>query len=271
MNKIEKITSRDNRRLVTARKVRDGKTGDNIFIEGKRLAAEALRSDIEIAECFVVEGFRETELVDSSAAKGAAIYELPEKIFLSIADTDQPQGIILIAKRPVSRTGVIESRIKHSVLPIVIFLKEINNPSNLGAVLRTAEAADVAGVIVSQRSADVFSPRALRSAMGASLRLAVWEDADLDEVIAWSRLQGLRSVAADISATVSYSQLDWKSPSLIVFGSEAHGLNERELAAIDQKIHIPMENNVESLNIAVSVGIILYEAKRVNFGSGREQ
>ena len=266
MNRIEKITSRDNRRLVSVRKVRDGKTGDKIFIEGKRLAAESLRSDIEIEECFVVEGFHERELVDSIAKTGATICEVTERIFDSIADTDQPQGIIVIAKRPILKPEFVDYNFNNAALPVVIFLKEINNPSNLGAILRTAEAVNVAGIIVSKRSADVYSPKALRSAMGASLRLPIWENAEFDGVMSWAKERNLATMAADISGTVSYDQIDWKTPSLLIFGSEAHGLSEMELEALDKKIRIPMENGVESLNLAVSAGIILFEAKRQNSG-----
>ena len=192
-----------------------------------------------------------------------AIVELPDKIFRSIADTEQPQGIVLIAKRPKTSIENIESRITSALLPIVIFLKEINNPSNLGAILRTAEAAGVAGVIVSKNSADVFSPKALRGAMGASFRLPVWDNAGFDEVLRWAKRK-LVTTAADVSVSAGYTQIDWKTPRLLIFGSEAHGLNPSELEQINEMITIPMENAVESLNLAVSAGIILFEAKRQN-------
>ena len=143
-----------------------------------------------------------------------------------------------------------------------LFLKEINNPSNLGAIVRTAEAAGAIGVIVSKGSADVFSPKALRSAMGSSFRLPVWENAEFSEVLGWAKVHDLVTVAADILGTSSYTDIDWRIPSLLIFGSEAHGLGELELAAIDKTVLIPMENGVESLNLAVSAGIILFEARR---------
>src|SRR5258708_1533097 len=100
MNEIEKITSRHSSRLVSARKVRDGKIVDRIFIEGRRLVVEALNSDIEIDECFVVDGFSDGELLDAVTHRTRKFAEIPDKILTSIADTDQSQGIILIAKRP---------------------------------------------------------------------------------------------------------------------------------------------------------------------------
>ena len=262
MPKIEQITSRENRRLVAARKVRDGRTDDLIFIEGKRLAAEAIRSKLEIVECFVAENFSDTELAKEICDTTYAVFELDTKLFESISDTVQSQGIILIAKRPVFDQNAFDLAVGSARLPVVLFLKEINNPSNLGAILRTAEAAGVTAVITSKSSADVFSPKALRAAMGAGFRLSIWQNADFYDVLKWAGEKGMQTVAADISGDRSYLELDWRKPSLLIFGSEAHGLSEAELGNVDTKIVIPMENAVESLNIAVSAGIVLFEAKR---------
>ena len=263
MNEIEKITSRDNQRLVNARKVRDGKGEGRIFVEGKRLVQETLRSGIEIEECFFRSGFEDDDLLYAVADRAAGTIELSEKLFDSIADTKNPQGIILIAKRPVGDASAIEDRLG-SGLPIVVFLKEINNPANLGAILRTAEAAGVAGVIVSENSSDIYSPKALRAAMGSSLRLPVWEDASFADVMKWAGERNLTTTATDIGASHLYTDVDWKRPRLLIFGSEAHGLAVEDIASVDETILIPMENGVESLNLAVSAGIILFEAKRQN-------
>ncbi len=264
MKEITKITSRNNQSLIHARKVRDGKERLQMFIEGRRLVGEALSSGLVIDECFVSDDFRDAEMLDAVSQRTDRIVQIPTRIFSSIADTDQSQGIILLAQRPAALAEQIEARLGISSLQVVVFLKEINNPSNLGAVLRTAEAAGVAGVIVSTNSADVFSPKALRAAMGASFRLPVWDNADFDDALRWAKARELITTAADASAVSSYTDIDWKTPRLLILGSEAHGLSVDELASIDQAIKIPMENSVESLNLAVSAGTILFEAKRQN-------
>ena len=264
MNEIEKITSRDNQRLVNARKIRDGRGDGQIFVEGKRLAVEALRSGIEIEECFFKSEFDDEDLLYSVADRAKNTFELSAKLFDSIADTKNPQGIILIAKCPSNGREKIEERLRvgDSTLPLVLFLKEINNPANLGAILRTAEAAGVAGVVVSTGSADVYSAKAIRAAMGASFRVPVWDDVTYDAVLRWAKAANLTATASDIGAKAAYSAIDWTVPRLLIFGSEAHGLSVEELASVDQKIIIPMANGVESLNLAVSAGIILFEARR---------
>lgn len=258
---LQRITSRENRRLIHARKVRDGKDRGQIFIEGRRLVAEALRSDIRINDCFVAEGFEDRELLDSIAEKGIDIWELSASLFRSIAATDQPQGIVLLADHPIN--PIIDFNSPHVTVPVFLFLNEINNPSNLGAILRSVEASGAGGVFVSKNSADVFSPKALRASMGAAFRIRVTENADLDEVLARARAGGVSCLAADRLAVMSYLQIDWKKgPHLLVFGSEAHGLSSREMELIGDGISIPMDNSVESLNLAVAAGIILFEAKR---------
>lgn len=266
MREIAKISSRDNAKLVSARKVRDGKTDDLIFIEGVRLAEEALRSELTMSDCFVTPAFADTErgreLIDRIHVANLPISEVPESLFRSIADTKNSQGIVVIADRPVGGVVAIEKNTQSLKSATVVFLSKVNDPSNLGAVFRTAEAAGVAGVIASKGSADVFSPKALRAAMGASLRIPVWENADLSEVISWSSIHGLKTTAADIGAEAVYTDLDWNQPRLIIFGSEAHGLTPAVLEAVQETMLIPMQNGVESLNLAVSAGIILFEAVR---------
>jgi len=102
--------------------------------------------------------------------------------------------------------------------------------------------------------------------MGSAFRLPIIEGIDFDGAIGWASHRQLVSTVADISGSASYSDVDWSIPRLVVFGSEAHGLSEREVQSIDEKILIPMENEVESLNLAVSSGIILFEAKRQRIG-----
>ncbi len=259
MENTGKITSRDNTRLVNARKIRDGKDRTQIFIEGRRLAREALRSEIEIAECLVSDEFDDAELLNAIRERTESVSLVAGRLFKTIADTNEPQGILLIAKRP--DYSHLE-KFKTARLPLALFLNEINNPSNLGAILRTAEAAGVVSVIVSTNSADVFSPKSIRAAMGSSFRLKVWENAELEEVLGWARERRLTPTAADVSAHKTYAEINWKKPRLLIFGSEAHGLSVEQLAAVDEKILIPMENGVESLNLGVSAGIILFEAKR---------
>lgn len=257
------ITSRDNQKLKFARAVRDGREPAYIFIEGARLAEEALRAGVEIAEVFVSESFETKDTSRDLLQNFDTPAIAADRLFTSIADTRSPQGIIVIAKRPEASLNRISQALKDSSgIPVVLFLSEINNPSNLGAIFRTAEAAGAAGIIISPNSADAFSTKAIRSGMGANLRLPAAENIALDEVMEWADDNNLIPTAADINGRVSYTLIDWKAPRLLILGSEAHGLNDAEREKIWEIINIPMKNNVESLNLAVACGIVLFEAKR---------
>lgn len=263
----ETITSKDNQKLKHVRGVRDARaSGDEIYIEGVRLAAEAMRSPIEIVSAFVSDAVADSDeifdIVTKLTAKRVSVVTVAAKIFGSISDTVNSQGIILTARRPIMFLNDIYSAA--GKLPLIVHLQKVNNPSNLGAVIRTAEAAGVAAVFVSKDSADAFSPKAIRASMGSCFRLPIIDELELGAVAKWAAENGFATVAADISGKSGYTEIDWKKPSVVVFGSEANGLSADELDLIGEKMLIPMENNVESLNLAVSNGIVLFEALRQN-------
>ncbi|HEY0426941.1 MAG TPA: RNA methyltransferase [Pyrinomonadaceae bacterium] len=269
---MQKITGRDNQKIKFARKVRDRKTEDLIFVEGARLAEEVLRSDLKISDVFFTENFASTtrgKVFLQTAAK-FNLTEVAANIFESISDTKHSQGVAVIAEKPETGKNVIEAAFekKKRRFPLVVLVHEINNPSNSGAILRTCEAAGVSGVILTENSADVFSPKALRGAMGASLRIPIWANADFFEALSWAKEKNLISICADVNAEKSYAEIDWKQSRLLIFGSEAHGLSANEREKVDESLIIPMENEVESLNLAVACGVILFEAKRQSGESG---
>ena len=260
MIEVNRIESRDNARLVRARKIRDGREKDRVFIEGRRLVEEAAGSSLAIEEAYVAENFGDRELVERLARKGIEIYHLPEHLFRSIAATEHPQGIAVIARRPVHTITDLE--VPEGSIPLFIFLKEINNPANLGAVMRAAEAAGAAAIFISRRSADAYSPKSLRAAMGSAFRLNIVEEADLSSILSMARERGVRSLAVDNAGGGSYLDVDWRQPHLLMFGSEAHGLTEEDKMQVTEHISIPMAGTVESLNLAVAVGVVLFEARR---------
>ena len=259
-----KITSRDNSLLRHAREVRDGKLRESIFVEGLRLCEEALRSNLNIEALIYSEHFarkdRAANLIrelENIVAKSASV---SEKLLESISYTKTPQGIVVLAARP----QLTETQFKatQSTNPLLIILHGINNPVNVGAILRTAEAAGATGVIVTKGTSDPFSAKSLRGAMGATFRLPVWCDAEFQEVIEWCHAHKIQTASAVTNAKRSYVEFDWRSPTALVMGAESAGLSENEVAATDESVRIPMQGSTESLNVAVAAGILLYEAHR---------
>ncbi len=264
MANFEKITSRENERLKHARRVRDGKETRSIFVEGVRLCSEVFRSGISVENVFVSDKFDHKRTLEEIAKTQANVFELSERLLDSIADTKSPQGIVLIARRQPT-TDIAELLIKTpavSLPQIYVYLNEVNNPSNLGAVIRTAEAAGVSAVLTSPGSADAFSPKALRASMGSAFRVPIVRSAELTETIKAAKSSRVQILAVDSKGKIAYEDVDWRRPSMLVFGSEAAGLPDEILNIVDETISIPMQTPVESLNLAVSCGIVLFEARR---------
>jgi TrmH family RNA methyltransferase len=259
-----KITSRDNSLLRRARAARDGKIDELIFVEGLRLCEEALSSKLEIEAVIYTDHIarkdRAASLIENlnTVAKNSA--EVSEKLLESISYTKTPQGIVVLANRPTNDENSFASKQPKS--PLLVILHEVNNPVNVGAIVRTAEAAGATGIITTANTADPFSPKALRGAMGSAFRLPIWTGASFAEAVAWCRSRRIQTIAADLSGSATPADVDWRKSSAIIVGRESTGLAPDEVAATDASVRIPMQGAAESLNVAVATGIILFEAAR---------
>ena len=258
------ITSRDNSLLRRARAVRDGKLHELIFVEGLRLCEEALRSRLAIEAVIYSEEIarkeRAAHLIEGLGKVCNRLVSVSEKLLASISYTETPQGIVALASRPL----MDEARFKSAQPepPLLVVMHGINNPVNVGAILRTAEAAGASGAITTQHSTDPFSPKALRGAMGSAFRLPIWTGPTYADVLAWCSGRGIHTVCADPEALTSYTDIDWTAPCALIVGPESSGLQPDEISAAADAVKIPMQGHVESLNVAVATGIILYEAAR---------
>lgn len=259
------ITSTANQSVKFAKRVREGKERELIFVEGSRLVAEALSSQIEVAEAFITPAFADAnvELLDRFTALGLSLTFVADNVLKAIAETPSPQGIAVIARRPEHSLADISKRFDEKGNGgVAIYLYQIGNPANLGAIVRTAEAAGAVGVITSERSTDAFSPASLRGSMGSAFRLPMVEDISINDAANFAKNNRAKLVSVDVKGDRDYTEVGWNERRLLVFGSEAHGLPDEMLAASDEIITIPMASPVESLNLAVSAGIILFEARR---------
>lgn len=259
-----KITSRDNSLLRRARAVRDGKVDDTVFVEGLRLCQEALSSGLEIDAVIYSEEITRKEramlLIAELGAAGQKVASVSEKLLESISYTKTPQGIVVLASRPPNDEANFKQ--KQTSSPFLVILHGVNNPVNVGAILRTSEAAGVTGAITTAHTSDAFSPKALRGAMGSAFRLPIWGGAEYSDVIDWCAERGIRTICGVARGDKTYTEIDWRGSFAVIVGPESTGLSPEEIARADEAVRIPMRGSVESLNVAVATGIILYEANR---------
>ncbi len=259
-----KISSRDNPLLRQARSVRDGKIDGLIFVEGLRLAEEALHSGLEIEAVIysdeISEKARAARFLEAVALICSHMAAVSEKLLATVSYTKTPQGIILLAKQPESGNAKLE--ISDGRPPLLVILHVINNPVNVGAILRSAEAAGATGAITTANTADPFSAKSLRGAMGSAFRLPIWRGTTYSDALSWCAAHNITTVCADVKASALYTDIDWTIPRALIVGPESTGLNPQEVAAADEAVRIGMQGEVESLNVGVAAGILLYEAAR---------
>ena len=259
----ETITSRKNPLVQRARAVREGREKEFIFVEGVRLCEEAARAALDIeavlhAPALERDG-RGARLLGELRGRAARVLAADASVLDFVSDTKTSQGVVALARRP--RTGP-ESLEAEKGVPLVVVMHRVNNPSNAGAMLRVAEAAGATGAVTTAGSTDLFSPKSLRGSMGSAFRLPLWEGAALEEVLGWCAARGTRAVATAASAPLAHTELDWTTPRAVLVGPEAGGLSAEETLAAADSVRIPMRPPVESLNVAVALGVILYEAAR---------
>jgi TrmH family RNA methyltransferase len=261
---FETITSRDNSLLRLARAVRDGKSDNLIFVEGLRLCQEALRSDLALDAVVVSDELARKEkaatLLTALSQSAKRMATVSERLLESISFTKTPQGVVLLASRPESSEDHFAGR--QTTTPLIVLLHRLNNPVNVGAILRTSEAAGVTGVIATKETSDPFSPKSLRGAMGSAFRVPVWFGPSYDEAIDWCRAHGVQTICSDVQGKLAFQEVDWSLPTALIMGPESSGLSADELARANLTVRIPMHGSAESLNVAVATGILIYEAAR---------
>lgn len=253
------ITSRNNETIKHAKAVRVGKIRTSIFIEGIRLSEEAVHAKLNVRQILLNErDVLDERIVELTKDLTEKVFVVSEKIFESLSETKSSQGLILIADRPTYNHEILCKTLPQN--PLLVMLHRTNNPSNAGAIIRVAEAAGVCGIIATKGSTYLFAPKALRGSMGSSFRLPIWSNVSFEEAIAWCKNRQITTVCADAKSDIKYREFDWHKPTALILGEEGYGLSEDEIQKADIAVKIEMKPPVESLNVAVAAGILLYEA-----------
>ena len=257
------ITSSSNERLKLARRVRDGREPDLIFVEGERLIEECLQSRLTLTACFYVTepGPRAQKIIDEVERRGCPRFPVTPAALQSISDTVSSQGLIAIAGRP---KAVFEQTLapRDGVAPLTVCLDMVQDPGNFGTIVRTAEAAGASGVVATKGSVDAFAPKTLRSSMGSALRLPVATGIESEELLTRIRAAELNVVATTANGEKVYSDYNWRRPTMVIFGAEASGVRRELLERCDERLRIPLRDPVESLNVAAAAAAVLFEAAR---------
>ena len=278
----EMITSTSNaqvRQLAQLQKKARERTQNDVFIvEGIKMYQEVPRE--RLVQTYVSESFfrKHTKLFadkegfekdgdgkyrdgrkvgPAGTQQGAPLMLLSDHVFESISDTKTPQGVLcLVRQYHYSLRDLLGER------PFVMILENIQDPGNLGTILRTAEGAGVTGILMSPGCVDIYNPKVIRSTMGAIYRMPFYYTKEWENDIVSLKKAGVSVYAAHLKGKAFYDGMDYRGPSAFLIGNESRGLSDETANMADTYIKIPMCGQVESLNAAVASSVLMYEVNR---------
>lgn len=266
------ITSTSNPRvknLIQLQKKGKARRDQQVFVvEGIKMVLEAPKERLK--EIYMSESFAKDEAHAKAAHKkaseaGCFLEVLSDKVFKEASDTMTPQGIMAVVEMKTCTweelLGVTAGKNK-SQEKLILILESLQDPGNLGTILRTGEGAGIDGVIMNRTSVDPYMPKVIRSTMGSIYRMKVAIADDLTEVVKKMRDDGVRVYAAHLKGKKSYYEQDYRKGTCFMIGNEANGLTDTLADMATDYILIPMSGQVESLNAGVASALLMYEAKR---------
>ncbi len=252
---MEPITSTRNprvREVAALARRRERRQSGSHLVEGPNAVLSALAAGV-VEEVWLTEAFASRVSLPSDAP----VREVSDHVLERVADARTPQGVVAIARTPAPELSQVVGA------GVLVVLDEVADPGNLGTIVRTADAAGAAAVVVTTGSADVFGPKTIRAAAGSTYHLPIVTEVEMAQVarIAGEREQPL--IGLDGAASQPLSVLERTPPPLaLVLGNEAHGLSEATAALLDDRVAIPLRGRAESLNVSAAAAIALYAAMR---------
>ncbi|HEY6011109.1 MAG TPA: RNA methyltransferase [Nitrospirota bacterium] len=258
------VTSRDNQVIKYLRSLSDPKHRKKeqaFLIEGVKMVEEALRDSLGVKMVIAAptlvqhHGRGVLKLAENRAVD---ILWISERLMDQIAESKTPQPVMAV----VTMRGDREQELLENGSGVVIIVHQLQDPGNLGTLIRTAEAAGAAGIALTAGTVDPFNAKSVRASMGSVLRLPIVPVADIGKFIKACRHAGFQIVAAALTGEKTHFDVDLGRPTAVIVGQEGSGLPQDVMAEVDLRVRIPMAETIDSLNVATSVAVILYEAMR---------
>ena len=264
---MQVITSKDNELIKHIKKLKDKKYRDEnneFIIEGTNLIEEAVKEKAKIKKIIICEDTTKTYEIPTSIRLEIAKYEciyVTEKIFNLITQVTNPQGIMAIVEKTTKEDEIDYTQ------DLIVMLDDIQDPGNLGTILRTIDSIGLKQIIVSKETADAFNPKVVRSTMGAIFRIRIIESENLIDTIKNIKKHHYKLVVTSLQTNNTIYDINYNK-KIIVIGNEGNGVSKEIQNMADEKIKIPMLGKTESLNASVATGIVLYEYVRQKLNKG---
>jgi TrmH family RNA methyltransferase len=255
---MERISSRQNALVKQFRDVAQGDVPDAMLLDGDHLIHEAIASGLTIGVVAFCERLANGPLAARLQSAGTRVVVVSDGVLDAMSPVQSPSGVVATARRPsVSLEHVLAGKPE-----LLLMLHDVQDPGNVGAVVRAAEACGATGIVCSERTADPFGWKALRGGMGSTFRLPLAIRQPLAATIVAARSHGLRVFATTARGGTPLPECDLRVPAAILLGGEGSGLPADLLGAADARLTIPMHQPVESLNVAIAAALVIYEAAR---------
>ncbi|MCX5725570.1 MAG: 23S rRNA (guanosine(2251)-2'-O)-methyltransferase RlmB [Candidatus Saganbacteria bacterium] len=232
------------------------------IVEGPHLVGEALNCFRESkkfpVDFMLYSADAPADILKTARDLGISCFSITEKVMGEISEVETPRGIIAV----VSEEEFDLDDVLGGKPPLIVFCVDVQDPGNLGTIIRTADAVSASGVILSKGTVDLYNPKALRSTIGSIFHLPIVHVENIKETIMALKQSGIKIIAASLDAKKSYYDADLGGPVAIIFGNESKGLGRQIEVLCDGSVKIPMPGKAQSLNVGVSAAVILYEALR---------
>jgi TrmH family RNA methyltransferase len=234
------------------------------FIEGIRFVEEALNENADVYRLLISERLEEVgngrELIKKIRDRNLETTVLSDKLFREISDTENPQGVLAVLR--MKGYGLENLEGVNTADNLYIILDGIQDPGNMGTVIRTADAAGAAAVIALRGCVDIYNPKVLRATMGSVFHLPVFACSDSGRLFKMLKEKSVKLVAAHLEGSMNHYELDMRKDVALIVGNEAGGIGPEAAAAADVLVRIPMPGRAESLNASIAAGVLIYEAVR---------
>jgi len=254
------ITSTQNpkvKNLLALEKPRERRTQCLFVIEGRKEIDLALKAGYKIGNLFFCEEIISLAEVKNFAANDQLLIPVSRDVFEKIAVRESTGGVIAVAEQKTHRLD----QINLSKNPLLLVLESVEKPGNLGAILRTADAAGIDAVIICDPQTDFYNPNVIRSSVGCIFTKQI-AAASSDETISWLKEHKIAIYCTYLQASKPYHLTDFTKPSAIVMGTEATGLSDQWVKQSDANIIIPMQGEIDSMNVSTAAAVVVFEAKR---------
>lgn len=231
------------------------------LVDGPVLLAEALAAGVELDGVYVEPAATDDPAVRATALAGIPVHPVPEGTLKKVLDLVTPQAVVAVARASAASLDAVVAAAIASSAPLLV-LVELQDPGNAGTLVRVAEASGCAGVVLTERSVDLYNPKTVRATAGSVFRVPVVQDVTIDAVFDACAAAGLPTLATVATDGVDPETAPLDGPVAVLLGSEAHGLAAVLVARSTSRVTIPMVGNVESLNAGVAGAVLAFEAAR---------